>query len=81
MNSTIYKATDRKGDKNEAIILQVTKNQLINFFRFSLLAAVLVVNFLAIAFNSPLLVELIMAQIIIGLVLLTRDLNSHSTLN
>ena len=80
MSSTTYKSINKKDEANEEVVLQITKKQLVNFIRFSVLAMVLVINLFAIALDSPLLFELITIQIVIGLVLLTRDLNTHSTL-
>ena len=80
MSYATFKTVNKEHKINEEIVVQITKRQHVNFFRYSVLVSALIVNFFAIRFNSPLLLELLTAQIVIGLILLNKDLSTNSTL-
>lgn len=68
MNSATVKTLRNRRQLQSEVVIQITKKQLINFFRAILLVAVLGINFIAITTKSPFLNELITSQVIILLV-------------
>jgi hypothetical protein len=78
MSSTTIKSLRQREKINNDIVIQITKSQLIKFSAFLFLLAFIVIDFLAITSNSPLLTELIIAQAIVALIAFVKFSKSNT---
>jgi hypothetical protein len=81
MSTTTYKTLDNSKEMNSDIVVQITKNQMVTFFKVVLSILMVIVNILAFASNSSLLSELIIAQVIVVLVFIIKNHKSNQILN
>lgn len=80
MSSTTIKSVKNNNQFQNEVVIQITKKQLVTFFRFigSLLFAV--INVMAFIYNSVLLKELIWVQLILLMVIFIKYSKSNSLL-
>jgi len=75
MSYTTAKELNKRKETQEEIIIQITKSQLLNFFRVLLVLSFLFVNYLAVELKSSLIVELFMAQAIVAVLFILKNSN------
>lgn len=80
MSSTIIKSLNSNNQYQNQVVIQITKKQLVIFFRFVGLLLFSVINILAISSKSVLLKELVLAQIILFMVLFIKYSKSNTVL-
>ncbi len=80
MSTTTFKSVEERDKLNNDIVLQITKSQAITFLIFLVILAFGVVDFFAITSNSPLLTELIIAQLIVALICVVKFSKSNTIL-
>jgi hypothetical protein len=61
---------------NNDVIIQITKAQLIKFFQFFIIIAMVILNIIAIKIASPFLKELFISQVILLLVFFLKNFKS-----
>ncbi|NVJ88659.1 MAG: hypothetical protein HWD82_04385 [Flavobacteriaceae bacterium] len=77
MSSTTYKSSYRDSEINDEIIIKVTKTQLVNFSLIIMVLFFLIIDYLAITSNSPLLTELTISQGVIAIIALIKFSKSN----
>lgn len=77
MGQAILKSIKNQETSNKDVVIQITKTQLITFYQLLLLAALVVVNVMAIIKNSPFLQELFLSQSIIAAVFFIKNVNDN----
>tara|TARA_R110002126_G_scaffold258482_1_gene401457 strand:+ start:26538 stop:26783 length:246 start_codon:yes stop_codon:yes gene_type:complete len=80
MSSTIIKSLNSNNQYQNQVVIQITKKQLVIFFRFVGLLLFSVINIFAISSKSVLLKELVIAQIILFMVLFIKYSKSNTVL-
>ena len=75
MSYTTAKELNKRKETQEEIIIQITKSQLLNFFRVILVLSFLFINYLAVELKSSLIVELFMAQAIVAVLFILKNSN------
>ncbi|PQJ78883.1 hypothetical protein BTO18_06655 [Polaribacter porphyrae] len=80
MSTTTFKSINNTKKVQNEIVIQITKKQLINFFRSILVFALVSINFLAISINSPFLKDLFIAEIILLLIFFIKTNKSNTIL-
>ena len=73
MSYTTIKTLTKKENLKNQVVIQITKKQLLNFFRLVTFISLLVINFLAITNGSDLITELLMAQVILLLLFFIKN--------
>ena len=78
MGTTIIKTLKKEQRLNNEVIIQITKSQVINFFRFLVVLALVIVNFIAIYIESSFMKELFISQGILLLIYFIKTTNFNS---
>ncbi len=78
MSTTTFKTLKKGQELNNEVIIQITKSQVINFFRFLMVLALVTVNFIAIYIESPFMQELFISQAIILLIYFIKTTNLNN---
>ena len=80
MDSTTIKSVQKTKQVDNEIVLQITRQQLVNFFRAVLVLGILSINFLAFQVDSALLPQLLISQAIIALIVLIKSMNFNKVI-
>lgn len=79
MSYTTIKSVRNNNQSQNDIVIQITRQQIIHFFRVIFILAISAINILAYSSNSPFLKELILSQVIIAMVCLHKYLGFQKT--
>jgi quinol-cytochrome oxidoreductase complex cytochrome b subunit len=77
MSQTVIKSTVQTRALHTDVVIQVTRAQLLKFFQFIVVIAMVVLNVLAITIASPFLKELFVSQFILVLIFFIKNLKSN----
>ena len=77
MGQAISKSIKNQESSNNDVVIQITKKQLITFGQLMVLAAMVVLNVIAITINSPFLKELLISQAIIAAIFFIKNSKSN----
>ena len=78
MSTTTFKTLKEGQELNNEVIIKITKSQVINFFRFLVVMALVTVNFIAIYIESPFMKELFISQGILLLIYFIKTTNLNN---
>jgi uncharacterized membrane protein (DUF4010 family) len=78
MDFTSIKTLKKDEQLKDQIIVQITKNQVLNFFRFLTVVSLVCINFLAFYIESPFVKQLVISQIILLLILFVKKSQSNT---
>ena len=80
MSTTTIKSARNNNQFQNEVVIQITKKQLINFFRMLLVFSFLIINVLAFLSNSLFVKELLIGQAIVLMVIFIKYSNSNTIL-
>ena len=80
MSTTTIKSARNNNQFQNEVVIQITKKQLINFFRMLLVFSFLIINVLAFLSNSLFIKELLIGQAIVLMVIFIKYSNSNTIL-
>jgi hypothetical protein len=80
MSTTTIKSARNNNQFQNEVVIQITKKQLINFFRMLLVFSFLIINVLAFLSNSLFVKELLIGQAIVLMVIFVKYSNSNTIL-
>ena len=77
MGQAILKSFQNQESSNNDVVIQITRKQLITFCQLLVLAAMVIINAIAISIDSPFLKELFISQAIIAAIFFIKNSKSN----
>lgn len=77
MSQVILKTIKNQETSKNEVVFQITKKQLLTFCQFIVLAAMVVLNVIAVVINSAFLKELFISQTIISVIFFIKNSRSN----
>jgi hypothetical protein len=78
MGIATFKTLDKENESSNEVILQITKKQIVGFFRFLTLLALITVNAVALYLESSFIKELLLSQSILAIIYFIKITSSNT---